>query len=102
MNRSIEWSREALDDFKQQIAFIARDAPRAAVSVARRVDVAAELLTGPVRTRVGRVGGTFEMPVRGLPYILAYTITEEGAGETVTIVRVIHAARDWRPMTWPR
>ena len=45
--------------------------------------------------RPGRVTGTYEKSVTGRPYILAYAITQAGSEETVAIVRVIHATRDW-------
>ena len=37
----------------------------------------------------------------GLPYILAYAITEAAGEEAVVIVRVIHTARDWSAEKWP-
>ena len=45
--------------------------------------------------------GTYEKSVTGLPYILAYAITQAGDEETVAIVRVIHTARDWSAEKWP-
>lgn len=39
----------------------------------------------------------------GLPYIIAYAIGPYPAGgEVVTILHVIHGARDWPPGRWPK
>jgi hypothetical protein len=34
-----------------------------------------------------------------LPYIIAYALTD--GGDTVSILHVIHSARNWRPNEWP-
>ena len=48
------------------------------------------------RGRRGRVAGTYEMVVAGLPYIIAYSLSEELSGaETFTVLRIIHGTRDW-------
>jgi toxin ParE1/3/4 len=40
--------------------------------------------------------------VRGIPYIIAYALGEEPQGqETITVLRVIHGARDWPEESWP-
>ena len=51
--------------------------------------------------RPGRVTGTYEKLVTGLPYILAYVIAGAGDQEEVAIVRVIHTSRDWPAEGWP-
>lgn len=52
--------------------------------------------------RRGRVGGTYEKMVSGLSTIIAYTITPQPAGgEAVTILHVMHGARDWPSGRWP-
>jgi plasmid stabilization system protein ParE len=51
--------------------------------------------------RPGRVPGTYEKSVRGLPYIVAYELVSLGGEEVVAILRVIHAARDWPEGSWP-
>lgn len=55
----------------------------------------AKKLTG----RPGRVTGTWEKSVAGLPYVLAYTVTAEESEETLVVLRVIHTARDWKMET---
>ena len=48
--------------------------------------------------RSGRVTGTYEKLVPGLPYILAYEIVSRPEGELIAILHVLHGARDW-PVT---
>jgi plasmid stabilization system protein ParE len=52
--------------------------------------------------RPGRVAGTYEKSVTGLRYIIAYALTRRGDREIVSILRVIHTARDWPDEEWPR
>ncbi len=48
------------------------------------------------------MSSTYEKVVRGMPYIIAYALGDEPKGhETITILRVIHGARDWREESWP-
>jgi plasmid stabilization system protein ParE len=96
------WSSAALDDFDQTIAFLAERNPNAALRVADRIDRAARKLARLPTGRPGRVAGTYEKIVTGLPYILAYAMTPPGAGNSVVILRVIHGARDWPSGRWPR
>lgn len=51
--------------------------------------------------RPGRVNGTYEKLVPGLPYMLAYTIASQSEREVIAILRVIHTERDWREEDWP-
>ncbi len=102
MRRPVRWSRDALDDLLAQVAHIAAENPRAARRVADALDAAAEALSEMPTGRPGRVSGTYEKSVTGLPYIIAYAIAEEGGREVVSIVRVVHTARDWPDEGWPR
>jgi toxin ParE1/3/4 len=74
--------------------YIGDRSPVAATQVVLRIRMAAERLTEfPRMGRVGRVPGTHEWVVRGLPYILVY---EVGAAdpEEVVILAVFHAAQN--------
>jgi plasmid stabilization system protein ParE len=95
----VSWSAAALHDFETAIHFIAERNPSAAERVASVVDRAARELGRLQTGRPGRVSGTYEKVLPGLPYILAYTAR---ATEGVVILRVIHGARDWPPGQWPR
>lgn len=99
MSRSVLWSSSAVEDFDNAIAFIAERSPNAARRVAAGIDRTARDLGSIPTGRPGRVGGTYEKPVHGLPYLVAYTLTEDDA--VVVILRVIHSARNWPDESWP-
>jgi plasmid stabilization system protein ParE len=96
----VVWSEAALDDFDQLIAYIAERNATAADRVAAVIDRAVGRLGAMQTGRPGRVAGTYEKVVEGLPYIIAYGVT--GARDAVVILRVIHGARDWPAGKWPR
>ena len=57
---------------------ISADNPRAAREVIRRIRRAAKRLeTFPYSGRKGEVEGTLELVVRGLPYIVIYSVEED-------------------------
>jgi plasmid stabilization system protein ParE len=95
MTRAVLWSRDALDDLKKQLVYLAVDDPVAAHQIVDRLRKAAALLEDFATGRPGRVVGTYEKSLNGLPYIIAYEIVPRDVGEVVAIVRVIHTARDW-------
>lgn len=98
MTRQVEWSERARADIRDQIVFIAIDDPAAADHVLHRIDATGNALRDFATGRLGRVEGTYEKSVRGLPYIIAYELVRD---DVVSIVRVIHTARDWREGEWP-
>ena len=93
----VEWSGEALDDFDGAVACLAGRDPRIARLVADRVGAACEALGRRSTDRPGRVPGTLEKSVPRTSYVVAYAVR----GDTVAILRVIHAARDWPAGEWP-
>ena len=101
MTRTVVWSRDALDDLVAQLAYIAADNPDAARRVAARIGDAGAALGAIPTGRPGRVGGTFEKSVTGLAYVIAYAITVRGDREEISILHVIHTARDWPVEAWP-
>lgn len=103
MRRQVVWSKDARSDYLEILRYIAEDNPDAADRVADRFDQAAAALSDFATGRVGRVTGTYEKVLPGLPYILAYEIigTDQGV-EIVGILRIIHGARDWPAGSWPR
>lgn len=102
MNRAVEWSRAVLDDLKAQVAFIACDIPVATRRVAQRIRATGDALADFATGHAGRIEGTYEKSVSGLPYVIAYAIDRTGAAETVVVLHVIHTARDWRVGDWPQ
>jgi toxin ParE1/3/4 len=100
---AVVWSENALDDLDSAIAYVAADNPIAARKVLERIDAAGDSLGQVATGRRGRVAGTYEKSVRGLPYILAYAIQPlPGGRERIVILRVIHGARNWPPGEWPK
>jgi toxin ParE1/3/4 len=101
VSRPVFWSRDALDELKDVARVIARDNPNAARNVARLIrGTGANLGIRPIGRR-GRVTGTYEKSVTGVPYILAYAFQTVGGEERIVILRVIHSARDWPDESWP-
>ena len=95
--RRIAWAQEARRDFIEAIAYVVGDDPGAARRMRERIDAAARGLAARSTGQPGRVAGTFEKSVASAPYIIAYALDET----TVTILRVVHGARDWSPERWP-
>jgi toxin ParE1/3/4 len=102
VTRSVQWSRDALDDLKAQIAYIAAENPGAAQRVADRIRATCVALGDMATGRPGRVSGTYEKSVTRMPYIVAYAITPKAGREVISILRVIHTARNWPEEEWPR
>jgi toxin ParE1/3/4 len=90
LTRDVVWSRDALEDVKVQLAFIAADNSDAARRVADALRDAAAALGQSPTGRPGRVTGVYEKSVGGLPYVIAYTTGKK----TLAIMRVIRSARD--------
>ena len=103
MTRRVQWSDDARDDLLGdllgQIAHIAADNPDAAERVARRIRATGSALGDYATGYPGRVSGTYEKSIPRLPYIIAYALTDED--QAVSILRVIHTARDWQSGEWP-
>lgn len=97
--RQVIWSRRALSDAGDILRHIATDDTRAARKVIDRIEATGEALGEFATGHPGRVAGTYEKPVRHLPYIIAYALTDDD--RTVAILRVIHSARDWQDEGWP-
>lgn len=88
----ILWTQKARSDLIDIFDYILQDNPQAAVDVLDRIEQSAEKLLGhPGIGRPGRVEHTRELVIGGLPYILPYLT----GTNTITIVRVLHAAMKW-------
>ncbi len=100
--RRVVWSKDAHNDFRGIIGYIAQDNPTAARNLATHIERTIQALAATPTGRQGRVSGTYEKVVPSLPYIVAYALGDEPKNhETITILRVIHGARDWREESWP-
>jgi toxin ParE1/3/4 len=88
----VVWLRRARQQLAEIIAYIANDNPTAAISVRRGIEEAAHTLGEfPEMGRQGRIDGTRELVLPGLPYIMPYRVRHG----RVEILAVIHAARRW-------
>ena len=98
MKRQISWSAKASADYHGQLEFIAEENPNNANLVDQRLMAAIDLLSEMPVGRAGRVAGTYEKPVTRTSLIIAYRVT----AETIHIIRVIHAKRNWPEGKWPK
>ena len=88
----VEWTNRALDNLDEVLEYVAADNPEAAATVAQRIwDTAQRLAEHPRSGRPGRVDGTRELIVPGLPYVLPYSLR----GDRVFVLRVMHTSRRW-------
>ncbi len=101
MTHPVFWSRDALDELKGAMSYIARENPEAARKVAGAIREAGMKLGVRGTGRKGRVADTFEKTITGLPYIIAYAIESGPKGERIVILHVIHTSRNWPQGRWP-
>jgi toxin ParE1/3/4 len=88
----VKWSRKALLNLDDAVEYIAADNPARAAEVVQRVWTCAQQLADqPGMGRPGRVAGTRELVISGLPNILPYV----KKGSAVIILRVMHASMKW-------
>lgn len=86
-----EWTLSAIADLTAIVDYISDDNPAAAQALKDDIaDKVARLPENPRLYRKGRVAGTREMVVRS-NYVVVYA--EDGG--VVTVLRVLHAARQW-------
>jgi addiction module RelE/StbE family toxin len=73
-------------------AYICKDNPNAATRVASSIlDAAVRLEQLPQCGRPGRIEGTRELVVPGLPYVIPYRIVDD----VILVLSVIHTSRKW-------
>ena len=80
-------------DLEHIYGYINQRSPRAATEVVARIRLAADRLGHlPYMGHTGRVRGTFEWVVVGLPYVIVYEIEE--AADELAIIAVFHGAQN--------
>jgi addiction module RelE/StbE family toxin len=85
------WHPLAINDRERIMDFIARDKPLAALALDEEFEAHAERLpSNPLLYRPGKLKGTREIVVHP-NYITVYRVE----GESITILRVMHAAQMW-------
>ena len=89
---TIRWSFKARDDLLEILRYIGRDDPTTAFAVIDRIESAVDQLEAfPGSGRPGRLRGTRELVISDLPYVVPYRVS----GESIDILRILHAARKW-------
>ena len=88
----VEWHPLARADLAELVAYVASHDVNAAYRVHGEIRKQTEMLaTYPESGRPGRVRRTRELVVTGTPYLVAYRVIDD----IVTILRVLHGARQW-------
>ncbi len=91
MPPSLNWKAVASADLLEIVAYIADDSPDAAQALKNEIEAKANaLVKHPKLYKPGRMKGTREMVVRP-----NYVVVYREAPAEVTILRVLHAARQW-------
>ena len=86
------WLEEAERDLDRIVEFMLQDDPHTALSVLSTIrDATQVLLEHPRIGRLGRVEGTRELVIAGLPYILPCQISSQ----EIRILAVMHTSRKW-------
>ena len=92
---NLNYTLQAVADLEQIQAHIAVDNPAVAdLVVARILQSIAVLENFPLIGRQGRVEGTREWSITGLPYVAIYAISAE---TDLDILTIVHTRRQWPP-----
>jgi len=89
----LRWTRLAERDLDDIADYIGLDSPAAAARVILElIEQTETLLTRHAALgRAGRLLGTRELVIQGLPYVIAYRVRDND----VEILRVLHTSRRW-------
>ena len=88
----VRWTNKALDNLDAAVEYIAADNPTAAKKVAQKIWDSVQLLKAqPGLGRPGRVIGTRELVINGLPYIVPYMEKDQ----MIVILRIMHSSIKW-------
>lgn len=88
---ALEWRSTARADLLAIIDYISDDNPDAAQALKDEIETKVSMLRShPKAFRQGRVDGTRELVVRS-NYVVVYLID----AQTISILRVLHAAQQW-------
>lgn len=88
----LKWTRAASHDLESIERYITRNNPEAAIDTVIEIIRRVEMLEDhPGMGRPGRVEGTREFVLSGLPYVVVYMDERD----TVVILRVLHGVMKW-------
>ena len=92
MTVRVRWTEPAARALERIQDYLDADSPRAARTVTRCIRLAVHQLGEYPRIgRPGRVVGTFELVVPGIPYIVPYRIRDN----EIQVLSVYHTSRKW-------
>lgn len=92
LGHEVVWLVRAQRALTAVVLTIAEDNPTAALAVKERIERATgHLAAHPELGRQGRIDGTRELVIAGLPYLIPYRVRYG----RVEILDVIHSARRW-------
>jgi toxin ParE1/3/4 len=90
----VRWTTQAATSLEQIGDYIAEANPQAAHEVVNTIYQRVQQLADfPSLGRLGRLAGTRELVIQGLPYFVAYRVKDE----VVEILDVIHTSRRFPP-----
>jgi toxin ParE1/3/4 len=89
----VRWLPSARQALRDHVTYFHKDNPAAAKRVRNRIhETVANLCRFPQSGREGDVGGTREMALAGLPYLVVYRVSEEA----IEILNVFHTSTNWQ------
>ena len=87
----VVWRKRAIKDRYAIVEYVAERNPGAALALDADFVAKAQIaVSGIIRHKAGRVRGTHEMVVKA-NYVMVYRV----AGDTVVMLRVLHARQQW-------
>ncbi len=90
----IRYGDEAVADLQAIVSFGLKEGLRDPKGFVRRLRERLQILVAhPLAGRAGRVNGTRELPLAGLPYIAVYLVSAEAG--LIDVVRILHGAQMW-------
>ncbi len=92
----IIWTRPALDDLADILAYVQARSRQGAATIATRVEEAlASIVTFPRANRLNNETGSYECVLRGVPLLLIYELVSAGPDDVrAEIIAVFHTSRD--------
>ncbi len=89
----VRWTVPAADDLENIKIFLLQHYPQFAEHTVRTIYQRIRgLKSSPYRGRPGHRGGTRELPLSPLPYVVVYSVQPEA----VEVLHIYHGAQDWR------
>ena len=92
----LKWTDLAGEDLERIEAYITQEnSPSVAIDVVLRVIETTEMILPdhPSAGRIGRVKGTRELVIDGVPFIAVYRLVERLS--EIQVLRVLHDAQQW-------